>query len=95
MCHWRPGETATTLWVLLITRYSCDSWRSSKLPGKQFMYCNEMWHWSKVLQMPWAARKTNGQMLLQIKAKKSVQIKPEVFVEAENDKVEVIILWAQ
>ena len=51
--------------VFLVVMYGCESWTVKKAEGRR-IDAFELWHWRRLLRVPWTARRSNQSILKEI-----------------------------
>ena len=51
--------------VFLVVMYGCESWIVKKAEGRR-IDAFELWHWRRLLRVPWIARRSNQSILKEI-----------------------------
>ena len=51
--------------IFPVVMYGCDSWTIKKLEGQR-TDAFQLWHWRRLLRVPWTARKSNQSILKEI-----------------------------
>ena len=51
--------------VFPVVVYGCDSWTMKKAEGQR-IDAFELWYWSRLLRVPWTARRSNQSILKEI-----------------------------
>ena len=51
--------------VFLVVMYGCESWTVKKAERLR-IDAVELWHWSRLLRVPWTARRSNQSILKEI-----------------------------
>ena len=69
--------------VFLVVMYGCESWTVKKAEHRR-IDAFELWCWSKLLRVPWTARRTNQSILKEISPEYSLEglmlkLKPQYF----------------
>ena len=67
--------------IFPVVMYGCESWTVKKAEHQR-IDAFELWYWSRLLRVPWTARRSNQSILK--------EISPECSLEAE---AETPILW--
>ena len=52
--------------------YRCESWTIKKAEGRR-IYAFELWHWRRLLRVPWTARRSNQSILKEISPEYSLE----------------------
>ena len=68
--------------VFLVVMYGCESWTVEKAECRR-IDAFELWCWSRLLRVPWTARRSNQSILNQL----------WIFIGRTDAKAEVPILW--
>ena len=58
--------------VFPVVMYGCESWTTKKVE-RQRIDAFEMWCWSRLLRVPWTARRSNQSILKEISPKYSLK----------------------
>ena len=58
--------------VFPVVMYGCESWTIKK-PEHQWIDAFELWHWRRVLRVPWTARRSNQSILKEISPECSLE----------------------
>ena len=70
--------------VFPVVMYGCESWTVKKAEHQR-IDAFELWHWRRLLRVPWTARRSNQSILK--------EISPEYSLEGLNAEAETLILW--
>ena len=62
--------------VFPVVMYGCDSWTIKKTEHQR-IDAFELWHWRRLLRVPWTARRSNQSILKEINPE---SISPEVLI---------------
>ena len=55
-----------------VVMYGCDSWTIKKAEGRRIV-AFQLWHWRRLLRVPWTARKSNQSILKEINPEYSLE----------------------
>ena len=69
--------------VFPVGMYGCESWTIKKVECQRFD-AFELWHWRRLLRVPWTARRSNQSILK--------EISPEYSLEGLDAEAEIPIL---
>ena len=58
--------------VFLVVIYGCDGWTTKKAEHQRIDAC-EQWCWSRLLRVPWTARRSNQSILKEISPEYSLK----------------------
>ena len=58
--------------VFPVVMYRCESWTIKKAEGRR-IYASELWHWRRLLRVPWTARRSNQSILKEISPEYSLE----------------------
>ena len=70
--------------VFSVVMYGCESWTIKKAEHWR-IDAFELWCWSKLLRVPWTAKRSNQSILK--------EISPEYFIGRTDAEAEIPILW--
>ena len=63
--------------VFLVVLYGCESWTIKKAECQR-IDAFELWHWRRLLRVPWAARKSNQSTLKEIIGRTDAEIEAPI-----------------
>ena len=80
---WDTTLPTKKVMVFAIVMYRCESW-SIKKAEDQIFDAFELWHWRRLLRVPWTARRSNQSILKEISPEYSLEglmlkLKPQYF----------------
>ena len=58
--------------VFPLVMYGCESWTIKKAEHRR-IYVSELWHWRRLLRVPWTARRSNQSILKEISPEYSLE----------------------
>ena len=58
--------------VFLVVTYGCENWTIKKAEGRRIV-AFQLWHWRRLLRVPWTARKSNQSILKEINPEYSLE----------------------
>ena len=58
--------------VFPVVMYGCESWTIIKAKGRR-IDAFELWHWRRILRVPWTARRSNQSILKEISPEYSLE----------------------
>ena len=58
--------------VFPVVMYGCESWTIKKAEGRR-IDAFELWHWRRLLRVPWTARRSNQSILKEISPEYSLE----------------------
>ena len=58
--------------VFPVVMYGCESWTIKKAEHRR-IYVSELWHWRRLLRVPWTARRSNQSILKKISPEYSLE----------------------
>ena len=58
--------------VFLVVMYGCESWTKKKAERRR-IDAFELWHWRRLLRVPWTARRSNQSILKEISPEYSLK----------------------
>ena len=70
--------------VFPVVMYGCESWTTKKAECRR-IDAFELWHWSKLLRVPWTARRSNQSILK--------EISPGCIIGRTDVEAEAPIFW--
>ena len=70
--------------VFPLVMYRCESWTIKKAECQR-IDAFELWHWGRLLRVPWIARRSNQSILK--------EINPEYSIGKTDAEAEALILW--
>ena len=58
--------------IFPVVMYGCDSWTIKKAEGRRIV-AFQLWHWRRLLRVPWTARKSNQLILKEMSSEYSLE----------------------
>ena len=68
--HYFPNKCPSSQWTFEM--YGCESWTTNKAEHRR-IDAFELWHWRRLLRVPWTARRSNQSILKKISPECSLE----------------------
>ena len=79
--------------VFPVVMYRCESWTVKKAEC-QGIYAFELWHWRRLLRVPWTARKSNQSILKEISPECSLEgLRPKLKLQYFGHLFLIWLIW--